>query len=184
MCAVPSQKHQGNKLRIKTQVAYYWGKENFLNIKCKVYCNNVPPSPSQKQPSYRSFIGKAKRGTASPQPSQTVSSIHYCVYRVPVNDSKEKSLNFCPSGAHNRKDNDLYHIFWPRELEYNDEMSMGSGAKLITNIVPVLQLFSSMTLIIAAKLLRSYHAPGSLVYNPSQLILTNPIKQILLLFYT
>lgn len=59
----------------------------------------------------------------------------------------------------------------PMEL---DEKSIGSEMKQVSDVIPSLQLFSFTTLIILAKLLRVYQAPGSLVYNPTQLILTNP----------
>lgn len=65
----------------------------------------------------------------------------------------------------------------PMALEHSDEKGTGSEMKQwIRDVIPTLQLYSYMTLIVLAKLLKASHAAGRLVYNPTQLILTNPMK--------
>lgn len=48
------------KFRVRMQVAYYWGRGTFLDIKCKEYSDNTPLSSSQNQAIYQSFIWKTK----------------------------------------------------------------------------------------------------------------------------
>lgn len=108
------------------------------------------------------------------QTSQAVNNIYYCVYRALVDDTKE-SLILCPSRANNKEAQCSVSYILATQLECNDEQNTDSGERQISDIIPALQLFSYMILIIA-KLLRAYHTPGQLVYNLSQLILINPIK--------
>lgn len=117
------------------------------------------------------------------QASQPVNHIYHCVYRVLVDDTKESVLSFALQQftigsvivctIHNLA----------RELECNDEKNLGSGVRPSSDAIPTLQLFSCMALIILAKLMRAYHTPGSLVYNPCKLILTNPINIIIIIIW-
>jgi hypothetical protein len=47
----------------------------------------------------------------------------------------------------------------------------------IITLAPPLPYFGCMILMVIAKLLKAHHAPGGLVYNSSQLILTKSIKK-------
>lgn len=130
--------------------------------------------PRIRQPTNHSY-GKQNQKQYHCQASQAVN-IYYCVYRVPVDDTKEKGSSFALLELIMGRIMIAPNIL-PMELEHSDEKGRGSEMKQhINDVIPTLQLFSYMTLIVLAKLLRAYSVPGRLVYNPTQLILTNPIR--------
>ena len=115
---------KGNK--IQNQDAHYSGRGAFLDIKCKAYCDKTPLSPSQNQAIQQPFIRKTEPSTVSLS-SQSTAFIIMCT-RYQEIKTKER-LVICPTGAGNRKEEDLYSVF--RAENQNTVMkSVGSEVRL------------------------------------------------------
>lgn len=72
------------------------------------------------------------------------------MYRVLVDDTKEKVSSFALLEIIMGRIMILSYIL-PMELEHNDEKNLGSEMKQISDVIPILQLFSCTSLIILAK---------------------------------